>query len=634
MPGLQEWIYRLEEGAGARILKVTAALLGFIALAMCYDLRAYKNFSSDEAMENAQLARNVAEGKGFTTQTIRPLSLYLLQKNSAANPKTLLNQPIPDLSNPPVYPALLGGLMKIFPFKFAIPLEKRFTTFQPEMWITFFNQVLFFVAAFLLFKLARRLFDNAVAWLTAAIFAGSELFWRFSISGISTLLLVVILLGVVWCLVLMEQRARENPDTGLGQMIFLALTAGALVGLGGLTRYSFCWLILPVIFFLALFLTRSRLAICVAVGAAFLAVMTPWLARNYSASGTLFGTAGYAIFQGTAPFPENQLERSLDPENDLKKLELDDYVEKILVNTREILQNDLPKLGGSWLTAFFLVGLLIPFRNPALSRLRIFLLGSMALFVFVQALGKTHLSADAPEINSDNLLVIFAPLVFAFGVALFFTLLEQAIASAPELRYAVTGLFWLVACAGFLFVFLPPGIFAMVYPPYYPPIIQESAGWMNEKELMMSDVPGAVAWYGRRQCLWLTAESGEDSAKNNDLKTEHSFKDFFKINNEWKSIQAFYLTQRTMDSRYLSQMVKANQSWGQFVFGCVAQGEVPSRFPLKKSPSGFLPDQLYLSDRDCVAQDEVQSRFPLKKSPSEFLPDQLDLSDRKWWQKR
>ncbi len=34
------------------------------------------------------------------------------------------------------------------------------------------------------------------------------------------------------------------------------------------------------------------------------------------------------------------------------------------------------------------------------------------------------------------------------------------------------------------------------------------SAWMRPDELMMSDMPWAVAWYGDRQCAWLTVNSG------------------------------------------------------------------------------------------------------------------------------
>ena len=50
-------------------------------------------------------------------------------------------------------------------------------------------------------------------------------------------------------------------------------------------------------------------------------------------------------------------------------------------------------------------------------------------------MGRTGLSADTPEINSENLLAVLAPIVFLFGVSLFFVLLEQFGLALPALWF-------------------------------------------------------------------------------------------------------------------------------------------------------------------------------------------------------
>ena len=64
-----------------------------LALVVLYNLRAYRNFSTPEAMDSAQLARNIADGKGYTTLFIRPLSLYLVQENNEARRRTRRRTP-------------------------------------------------------------------------------------------------------------------------------------------------------------------------------------------------------------------------------------------------------------------------------------------------------------------------------------------------------------------------------------------------------------------------------------------------------------------------------------------------------------------------------------------------------------
>jgi hypothetical protein len=593
MPGLQDWIHKLEEGSGARYLKYGALFLTVVMLTLTYNWRVFKNMSTQEAMDSAQLARNLAEGKGYTTHFVRPFSIHLLQKSSdqpaaALTPGTAqLKGMHPDLANPPLYPLVLAGLMKILPFQHEISanesfwnLNRRFWWYQPDFLIGLFNQGLFFAAVILVYFLARRLFDTTVAWLSAVVFLGTELFWRFSTSGLSTMFLLVIFLGVVWCLVLLEQGARENTRSEK-VLLGLAVLAGLLVGLGGLTRYSFGWLIIPVFLFLLLFLGQRRVALCLLTVSAFLATMGPWVVRNYHVSGTPFGTAGYAVYEHTSNFPGNRLERSLNP--DFKRVTFSSFWYKFMGNTRQIISNEFPKMGGSWVTAFFLVGLLVSFHNQTINRLRYFVILCLVVLVMVQALGKTQLSEDSPEINSENLLALLVPLIFIYAVSLFLLLMDRLSFPFAPARHFVVGLFLVLAGGPLIFALLPPrSSFPIAYPPYFPPLIQQSADWMKESELMMSDIPWAVAWYGNRQCLWMTLNAQDD---------------FFAINDYQKPIQALYLTPQTLDSRFLSEWVRGGeQSWGRFIMECFLRREVPVAFPLKKAANGFMPEQLFLAD--------------------------------------
>ena len=574
---LQSWIHHWEEGAGARVTKGVAALLAFITLASLYDRWGYENYSSEEAMENAQLARNVAQGRNYTTDSIRPLALFLLENSAEPGQSSkVLAQRVPDLSCAPVYPFLLAGLMKVLPFDFT---ASQPWSYQPERWISIFNQALFFGVVGLLFLLARRLFDSGVAWLSAVLFAGTRLFWRFSFSGLSTLWLMLVFLAVVWFMTSIERRDRAATDGFDVKSIFLALLTGALVGVGGLTRYAFAWMIVPVILFVGLSVKQGKGRLCAAISLAFLAVMLPWLARNVALSGHCFGTADYALVQGTPPFPGDTLERSSDPRPGLKRVVPMDVVYKLLANSGDIFGNELPKFGGNWITAFFLAGLFIPFRNGGLMRLRWFLVGSFILLLAVQALGQTHLSGDAPQINSENLLVLMAPLVFIYGVALFHTLLDQLNLPPVEMRAIAAG-FAGILCAPFLFALLAPSSPAANLP-YSPRHIQQMARLMQSNELMMSDIPGGVAWYGGRSCVWLPLDDENE---------------FFKVN-ALTPVQGLFLTQVTTDKRFLSQMKENEKGWGHFVLECSEHGEVPTGFPLRKAPENLLPEQLFLADK-------------------------------------
>lgn len=115
---------------------------------------------------------------------------------------------------------------------------------------------------------------------------------------------------------------------------------------------------------------------------------------------------------------------------------------------------------------------------------------------------------------------------------------------------------------------------------------------MKPDELMMSDIPAAIAWYGDRQCMWLPLNAQDD---------------FFQVNDYLKQVHAVYLTPQTMDGRFLTQWVRAGEhSWGSFILESMVKKELPPNFPLRKSPSGFLPEQLFLTDRDRWSEAAIQ----------------------------
>jgi hypothetical protein len=599
---IQKLIHMLEFGPLARYMRFILLGLALVGMILLYDLRAYRNLATQEAMDSAQLARNLAEGKGYTTLFIRPLSLYLVQShNEAGHTPTLADtnavdfahlksSPHPDLANPPVYPVVLAGLMKVLPFHYSVELKKpfwsdssRFWRYQPDFLIAVFNQILLLVVVALTFFLGRKLFDVNVAWLSAVMTIGCELLWQFSASGLSTMLLLVIFLGLAWCVAQIEEAARE-PQPRPNRLLGLALAAGALAGVGALTRYAFGWVIIPVACFVLLFSGPRRVAHVMAVLGAFMILFMPWVVRNYAVSGTPFGTAGYAIVEGTGLFPQFQLERSLHPDF-AHALWFRPYVSKLTGNLHEIITNDLPKLGGSWASLLFLAGLLLGFRGLAARRMRYFLLLCLGLFMVVQSLGRTQLSEKSPDLNSENLIVLLAPLVFIYGVSFFFTFLDQMKLAVPQLRYVVMAAFVALSCLPMILIstLLAPKVMPVVYPPYYPPDIQQIAGWMGDNEMVMSDVPWAVAWYGNRQCLWLTLNAQED---------------FFAINDNLKPVQALYLTPETTDGKFVSDWLRAgDHSWGNFMIQAALQNQIPAGFPLRNAPTGFLPERMFLTDR-------------------------------------
>jgi len=316
-----------------------------------------------------------------------------------------------------------------------------------------------------------------------------------------------------------------------------------------------------------LFAGRQRVLLAATSLLGFMLVVAPWVVRNVNVSGRPFGTATYTIDATTYQFPEHRLERSLEP--DLKAASFSGYVYKLLTNLRRLASNDLPKLGGTWVSAFFLVGLVV--------------------LALVQALGRTQLSEDSPEVNSENLLVLLAPMVIVYGVSLFSLLVEQVDLPIRELRYALLAGAGALLCLPLILGLFPPHPSPVSFPPYHPPMVQENAQqWTMKDELVMSDIPWATAWYGQRQCVWLTA---------------NGLQEFYSINDFQKSIQELYFSPVTLNAMSASQLGKqaTGSTWDNFVLEVVARtqlevGGMPKGFPLAHPRSGW-PYQFVLTFR-------------------------------------
>ena len=596
---IQAFVHNLEMDAGRRWLNYMALALAVTALAVWYDTHCYVGFNTPEAMDAAQVARNLSEGRGFTTGFIRPFSIHLLQEHHRAHMENAdwatnaaaaaeLSGRHPDLANPPLYPLVLAALLKLGSPEYKVELHEtfwseggQFMRYKPEFLITIFNQFLLLVAVWLTFLLARTLFDVPAAWLAAVLMLCSDQFWKFSISGLPVLLLLVIFLGLVWCLTSFEALDRlENPEPR--RRFKLAVAAGLLAGLGMLTRYSFGWVIVPAVIFLLQFGGERRKGLAVTAFLVFGLTVSPWLLRNLAVSGTIFGTAGYAVVEETFAFPGSMLMQSLTPDLDMWNM-IRPCVFKLISNLGALL-NELPKLGGGWMGILFLAGLLLGLRNVAARRLRYFAMTCLGVFLVVSALGRTHWSVLDPELNGENLLVLLTPLAVIFGVAFFVTLLIQMNVPTPATRYAVVVLVVLLVRLQFIQTLLPPRTSTVAWPPYYPPDIQKVSAWMQPDELMMSDLPWAVAWYGDRQCSWTTL----------NCKYE-----FVALNDFIKPVGGLYLGLNTLDGRLVTDCLHGNvvDNWNSFVFNTLAHNKIPDKFPLTQSPLESLRSSIFLADR-------------------------------------
>jgi len=638
---VQTIIHKLEHGPAYRYLSYAVGVILVVTLAIFYDFALYRNLSTVEGMDAAQLARNIAEGKGYTTSFVRPFSIYLLQKHQGETNK--LPELHPDLANPPVYPVLLAATLRLQPQNYEITTSiERFRIYGPDLWITAVNQALLLITVALVFFIARRLFDPSVAWVAAGIVLGTEMLWRFTNSGLPTMLLIVFFLGLWWALARIDFLGRDQTDTHDKQIIFLSVLIGVCLGLGTLTRYSFGLVIIPAVAFLSSTAARNRITAAVAAVLITAAIVAPWLTRNYSLSGTPFGTAGYALFQQSFSFQNFELERSLHPNFSL--IRSSEFAGKLLRNGRDLLAT-IPSLGGSWMSALFIAGLLLPFRNAVLGRMRWFAVSCLGVLLFAHALGETELSKDSPSVNSENLLIIVFPALVIYGTSLLFNLLEQF--AAPATRFIITGIFFLLGTAPLILAFFAPHPSPLVYPPYAPPWIQAKADYVQGNRWVVSDIPWAVAWYGHCNSVWLPLKPGSPTntlesfyeirnlhstaglyltaktLKNIDTQAILQWRNAEAEDKDWEAFRSTIgdlgeqLSRANAPEEVLSRLKQAYQmtqkhwvrgggeTWESFVLGVIINQEVPLGFPLQKAPEP-LWHEIFLTDSERVGKKHIK----------------------------
>jgi hypothetical protein len=273
---------------------------------------------------------------------------------------------------------------------------------------------------------------------------------------------------------------------------------------------------------------------------------------------------------------------------------------------RGLLQNNLPGLGGGWIGCLFLAGLLLGLRNMAARRLRYFTLMCLGVFLVVTALGGTALGGLVPETNEENFLVLLTPLAILFGLAFFVTLLDQMNFEWLPIRYGIMALVVLLACQQLFFTLLPPKERLISNPPYSPVDVQRFNQWIHPNELMMSDLPWAVAWYADRPCVWTTLDAGPQ---------------FFQLNDYIKHVSALYLSEQTMDGKLMADCLERGaNSWYGFVYERVGV------HPLKGDET-VDPWEVYVS----TSPSDPRRSFPLHYAPPNSFESGLFLADRTRW---
>jgi 4-amino-4-deoxy-L-arabinose transferase-like glycosyltransferase len=585
---IQTAVWNIELGRGKRVIQwVAATLFGLFFGFVWYPAVQFNGLEKREAMDMAQLARNIARGQGFTTYCVRPLSLWQLKSHTPSHDPKFMQHP--DLYNPPLYPLVLAAIFKFVPEN-MFEMKAGDRVYGPERWIILpFNAVCLFVTLLLVYFWAKQLFDQRVAAMAGLLLLVSDTLWSYAVSGLPTNFLTLLVLLSLYCLYLADRRlnrsdipeAERNVDQALAStspgsgVKALVILSAVLLGLGCLTRYLAGFLAVPFALYVARIFSRRKargwLAIYIGI---VLALVIPWLVRNYVVSRNVLGIATYQFLDGETSQRTYHADASVAYSFHI-------HAREFLVRARRLVTESIKQIGSDFLIFFFAVGLMYSFRRRDAARLRAVLVGCLAAGVFGMAFVGWLGEPNGPEVYGANVLVLFLPPVAVYGVAFFYLLLDRISFRMRLTRTLTIAAFVALNIAPVVFTLLPPRRAIYPYPPYVAPVTYMVAGWFDKDEAGTSDLPWAMAWEGDRRTLWLPVT----------MEEFHDIDDYVVP----KGTKFMLLTPYLMDQPLQSELLKGPyRDWAALI-----RGQIPSRFPLRAAT--LLPpgegEQVLLADR-------------------------------------
>jgi cbb3-type cytochrome oxidase subunit 3 len=464
----------------------------------------FRGLNSPQAMDQAQIAREIARGNGFATKMIRPVAYYQAEKTAR---RTVPLQGFQDTYHSPLNPLLNAAVLKL------IGADK------PNSWQMSDNEMVypldrviasvctlfFLIAIGVNYLLISRIFDPKIAGVCAILMLFCEVFWNYSLSGLPQMLMLLLFS----CGLYFAYRATEASTEGRIAMT-PAIVAGIFFTLLALTHWMTVWISLGYILYAAIaFRPRGIVGISI-LGLLLVAGIGPMI-RNIDITGSPFGTAFLTLYNGLGNGTETTVMRNSDLE--AEPLVLDGLIAKVLRTTLTQATDIVPLLAGIVVAPLFFLALLHPFKRKSIADFR----WAILLMWISAAFGLAFFGISTRPLDPNQLHLLFAPIMTAYGLAFISILWTRLdfVGSTPMLQnvhhFIIVGI-----CALPLVLSLPSKVRTGMHlsnrggvphwPPYYAPALNNESGvkgFTTPKQVVFSDQPWAVAWYADRISIWL-----------------------------------------------------------------------------------------------------------------------------------
>jgi hypothetical protein len=528
--GLQDIVHSLDQGGLVPIIRIAMFGALIITLTLLYLFVQFKGLSSSTAMDQAQIAREIAAGNGFSTKYIRPFAIWQLENAG----KEVPTENFPDFYQSPLPPFVNSIPLKMVQSQWK--LEPTDLIYIGDRMIAGTAILCFLLSVAVWYLIGLRLFDRKLSLIACALILLTDLFWQFSLSGLPQMLMLLVFSGACWTtLKAMEKKTELFP------MLALLFATGLLFGLMTLCHGAAFWIFLGWFGFAVFYFHPRSIAALVALAAVILVVL-PWLARNYSVSGNPLGIAGYELTVPVFTSESGHL-RSFSGAPSLGGMApLNRLKNAVFTHSEQIFAF----LGMNIAALAFFAALLHRFKAPVTAVFR-----WCVVPMWLGAFGGMALCGVQSAVHPNQLHILFIPLFILYGLAFLLVLWNRLEVQIPILR---VGFIILILFLGALPLLARlsagPGA-AIQWPPYVPPFIAILGDWYEKNEVIASDMPWAVAWYANR----------------NSILLPKSVKDFNKISDYrvlGQSITGLYLTPITGNARLFSEIYKG--SYTDWVF--------------------------------------------------------------------
>jgi len=598
---LQETVHKIEEGVWKKWVILAMYIVPTLAVLVgqFYGDSGYRGLWHPRAFEQAEIAREIARGHGFTTQVLRPAAIQQLEENTGRIPL----ERMPDIYHAPLWPVVLA------PF---VWLGRDTWTFSQKEYAYVCDKIVagvacgfFLLSVVVTYFLARRLFDNRMALMVVGLMLLCDRLWEFALSGLPQMLMLFLFSCAMYTLLrAIQVHCARNPieedDLALAEesdeMISeevetgteaagtepaaqpegwihtpepWLLATGLIFGLLALTHAITLWIFLAALIFCLIYFRPPLRVALILIGAVVL-LYTPWLVRNYRADGGFKGIAGIAWYSVLSSIQgsEDSIMRSMDPL--ASGFGVSAFPRKAVAQIHAQIGSIHAYLGYVVLAPIFFISLLHRFKRREIGVFR-----WLVLLLWLSALGGMSLfGLDQQVLQANDLHILFIPIMSMYGMAFVLMLwMRLEISRIRLVNYGFFGLLFVISGVSFLstcleLIGLTGQKGKVQWPPYVPPSIAALGTWTSEKEIMMSDMPWAVAWYADRRCLWLPSSVS-------------AFRDLYDYRLK-APIVGMYLTPVSGDRPFLTDIEKGEyREWAPFI----TRMPIPKGFPLHAATS-------------------------------------------------